>query len=130
MYSIMENKMTKLQIVTMMLANAEISANEVFKAYLENEKALLEKKASNRKATKTQTENVGIKATILTVLEDFNKPMTITDIQSANEDLKALSNQKISALVKQLKDNGLVVKSVEKGKSLFSLAPTDEVEVE
>lgn len=126
----MENKMTKLQVVTMMLANAEISANEVFKAYLENEKALLEKKASNRKATKTQTENVGIKATILTVLEDFNKPMTITDIQSANEDLKALSNQKISALVKQLKDNGLVVKSVEKGKSLFSLAPTDEVEVE
>ena len=126
----MGNKMTKLQIVTMMLANAEISANEVFKAYLENEKALLEKKASNRKATKTQTENVGIKATILTVLEDFNKPMTITDIQSANEDLKALSNQKISALVKQLKDNGLVVKSVEKGKSLFSLAPTDEVEVE
>lgn len=126
----MENKMTKLQVVTMMLANAEISANEVFKAYLENEKALLEKKASNKKATKTQTENVGIKATILTVLEDFNKPMTITDIQSANEDLKALSNQKISALVKQLKDNGLVVKSVEKGKSLFSLAPTDEVEVE
>lgn len=126
----MENKMTKLQIVTMMLANAEISANEVFKAYLENEKALLEKKATNRKATKTQTENVSIKATILTVLEDFNKPMTITDIQSANEDLKALSNQKISALVKQLKDNGLVVKSVEKGKSLFSLAPTDEVEVE
>ena len=126
----MENKMTKLQIVTMMLANAEISANEIFKAYLENEKALLEKKASSRKATKTQTENVGIKATILTVLEDFNKPMTITDIQNANEDLKALSNQKISALVKQLKDNGLVVKSVEKGKSLFSLAPTDEVEVE
>ena len=126
----MENKMTKLQIVTMMLANAEISANEIFKAYLENEKALLEKKASNRKATKTQTENVSIKATILTVLEDFNKPMTITDIQSANEDLKALSNQKISALVKQLKDNGLVVKSVEKGKSLFSLAPTDKVEVE
>ena len=126
----MENKMTKLQVVTMMLANAEISANEVFKAYLENEKALLEKKASNKKATKTQTENVGIKATILAVLEDFNKPMTITDIQGANEDLKALSNQKISALVKQLKDNGLVVKSVEKGKSLFSLAPTDEVEVE
>ena len=126
----MENKMTKLQVVTMMLANAEISANEIFKAYLENEKALLEKKASNKKATKTQTENVSIKATILTVLEDFNKPMTITDIQNANEDLKALSNQKISALVKQLKDNGLVVKSVEKGKSLFSLAPTDEVEVE
>ena len=126
----MENKMTKLQIVTMMLANAEISSNEVFKAYLENEKALLEKKASNRKATKTQTENVGIKATILAVLEDFNKPMTITDIQGANEDLKALSNQKISALVKQLKDNGLVVKSVEKGKSLFSLATTDEVKVE
>ena len=118
----MENKMTKLQVVTMMLANAEISANEVFKAYLENEKALLEKKASNRKATKTQTENVGIKATILTVLEDFNKPMTITDIQSANEDLKALSNQKISALLKQMTESGSIKREEIKRKAYFSKA--------
>ena len=119
-----EKKITKKMVVEMMLADEKIVANEVFKAYLENEKALLEKKRDNKKATKTQTENVGIKALILEVLAE-KSGVTITEIQSAREELKALSNQKISALVKQLKDNGEVVKTVEKGKSLFSLAESE-----
>ena len=117
-------KVTKLQVVERMLATESIVANADFKAYLENEKALLEKKRDNKKATKTQTENVGIKALILEVLAE-KSGVTITEIQSAREELKALSNQKISALVKQLKDNGEVVKTVEKGKSLFSLAENE-----
>ena len=117
-------KVTKLQVVERMLATENIVANAEFKAYLENEKALLEKKRDNKKATKTQTENVGIKALILEVLAE-KSGVTITEIQSAREELKALSNQKISALVKQLKDNGKVVKTVEKGKSLFSLAESE-----
>ena len=117
-------KVTKLQVVERMLATESIVANAEFKAYLENEKALLEKKRDNKKATKTQTENVGIKALILEVLAE-KSGVTITEIQSAREELKALSNQKISALVKQLKDNGKVVKTVEKGKSLFSLAESE-----
>ena len=117
-------KVTKLQVVERMLATESIVANADFKAYLENEKALLEKKRDNKKATKTQTENVGIKALILEVLAE-KSGVTITEIQSAREELKALSNQKISALVKQLKDNGEVVKTVEKGKSLFSLAESE-----
>ena len=117
-------KVTKLQVVERMLATESIIANAEFKAYLENEKALLEKKRDNKKATKTQTENVGIKALILEVLAE-KSGVTITEIQSAREELKALSNQKISALVKQLKDNGEVVKTVEKGKSLFSLAESE-----
>ena len=117
-------KVTKLQVVERMLATESIVANAEFKAYLENEKALLEKKRDNKKATKTQTENVAVKALILEVLAE-KSGVTITEIQSAREELKALSNQKISALVKQLKDNGEVVKTVEKGKSLFSLAESE-----
>ena len=117
-------KVTKLQVVERMLATESIVANADFKAYLENEKALLEKKRDNKKATKTQTENVAVKALILEVLAE-KSGVTITEIQSAREELKALSNQKISALVKQLKDNGKVVKTVEKGKSLFSLAESE-----
>ena len=117
-------KVTKLQVVERMLATESIVANADFKAYLENEKALLEKKRDNKKATKTQTENVAVKALILEVLAE-KSGVTITEIQSAREELKALSNQKISALVKQLKDNGEVVKTVEKGKSLFSLAESE-----
>ena len=117
-------KVTKLQVVERMLATESIVANADFKAYLENEKALLEKKRDNKKATKTQTENIAVKALILEVLAE-KSGVTITEIQSAREELKALSNQKISALVKQLKDNGEVVKTVEKGKSLFSLAESE-----
>ena len=117
-------KVTKLQVVERMLATESIVANAEFKAYLENEKALLEKKRDNKKATKTQTENVAVKALILEVLAE-KSGVTITEIQSAREELKALSNQKISALVKQLKDNGEVVKTVEKGKSLFSLTESE-----
>ena len=101
---------------------ASFAKNEVFVAFLENEKSLLEKKRDNKKATKTQVENENVKNVILETLVAIGKPATITDIQGANEELKALSNQKISALVKQLKDNGLVVKSVEKGKSLIAVA--------
>ena len=117
-------KVTKLQVVERMLATESIVANAEFKAYLENEKALLEKKRDNKKATKTQTENVAVKALILEVLAE-KSGVTITEIQSAREELKALSNQKISALVKQLKDNGEVIKTVGKGKSLFSLAESE-----
>lgn len=116
----MENKMTKLQTVTMMLADATVVANANYKAYLENEKALLEKKASNKKATKSQTENVGIKADIVAILESADKPLTVTEIQNLLG--TEYSNQKVSALVTQLKNSGTVVKSTEKGKSLFTLA--------
>ena len=78
-------KVTKLQVVERMLATESIVANADFKAYLENEKALLEKKRDNKKATKTQTENVAVKALILEVLAE-KSGVTITEIQSAREE--------------------------------------------
>lgn len=114
-------KFTKLQVVEMMLADEGIVANATFKDFLENEKALLIKKRDNKKPSKAQSENVGIKDLILEVLAE-KSGITVTEIQNSREELKALSNQKISALVTQLKNEGSVVKATEKGKSLFSLA--------
>lgn len=116
--------MTKKDVITMMLAEEIIKGNSTYVAYLENELALLEKKAQNKKATKVQEANVGIKATILDVLGNIGSG-TITEIQSANEELKALSNQKVSALVKQMVDEHIVVKAIDKKKSIFSL-PIEE----
>ena len=50
---------------------------------------------------------------------EVGKSYTITDIQKA---MGLESNQKTSALVRQLKDNDLVVRSEVKGKAYFSLA--------
>ena len=120
----MANKITKREVIGMMMNEEVVKANPTYVAYLENELALLNKKASNKKATKTQEENMGIKATILEVLATIGRG-TVTDIQNGNAELSALSNQKVSALVRQLVENGKVVKTVEKKKSIFSLAKSE-----
>lgn len=120
----MANKITKREVIGMMMKEEVVKANPTYVAYLENELALLDKKAQNKKATKTQEQNVGIKATILEVLATIGSG-TVTDIQNGNEELSALSNQKVSALVRQLVESGEVVKTVDKKKSIFSLAKSE-----
>ena len=120
----MANKITKREVIKMMMNEEVVKANPTYVAYLENELALLDKKAQNKKATKTQEQNVGIKATILKVLATIGSG-TVTDIQNGNEELSALSNQKVSALVRQLVESGEVVKTTDKKKSIFSLAKSE-----
>ena len=120
----MANKITKREVIGMMMKEEVVKANPTYVAYLENELALLDKKAQNKKATKTQEQNVGIKTTILEVLATIGSG-TVTDIQNGNEELSALSNQKVSALVRQLVESGEVVKTTDKKKSIFSLAKSE-----
>ena len=120
----MANKITKREVIGMMMKEEVVKANPTYVAYLENELALLDKKAQNKKATKTQEQNVGIKATILKVLATIGSG-TVTDIQNGNEELSALSNQKVSALVRQLVESGEVVKTTDKKKSIFSLVKSE-----
>ena len=124
----MANKITKREVIGMMMNEEVVKANPTYVAYLENELALLNKKAQNKKATKTQEQNVGIKATILKVLATIGSG-TVTDIQNGNEELSTLSNQKVSALVRQLVESGEVVKTTDKKRSIFSLSE-NEVEGE
>ena len=125
----MANKITKREVINTMLADVAINGNATYVAYLENELALIEKKAANKKSTKTHEENKGIKSVILNTLASIGSG-TITDIQNANSDLAELSNQKVSALVRQLVEIGEVVKTTDKKKYIFSLATVDEVEGE
>ena len=120
----MANKITKREVIGMMMKEEVVKANPTYVAYLENELALLDKKAQNKKVTKTQEQNVGIKATILEVLATIGSG-TVTEIQNGNAELSALSNQKVSALVRQLVESGKVVKTVEKKKSIFSLVESE-----
>lgn len=120
----MANKITKREVIGMMMKEEVVKANPTYVAYLENELALLDKKAQNKKATKTQEQNVGIKAAILEVLATIGSG-TVTDIQNGNKELSALSNQKVSALVRQLVESGEVAKTTDKKKSIFSLAESE-----
>jgi Fic family protein len=116
----MANKITKREVINAMLANEVVSGNTDWVNYLENELALLDRKASNKKATKTQEENVSYKAEIMAVLT--HEGATVTEIQSKSEVLGGLSNQRVSALLRQLVGSGEVVKTIDKKKSFFALA--------
>lgn len=81
-------------------------------------------KLTNRKTsqTKNQKENEGIKATILEVLAGLDEPITVTDFLKVDERVAEYSNQKVSALFKQLVDTGKVEKIVDKKRSYFKIA--------
>lgn len=122
----MENKkMTKKEtinlLIDVLMGNQEVEDMQIFIDFLTRERELLEKKSSKSTPTKTQLENENIKNVIVEVLTESDRPLTITEIQKANAGLEVLSNQKISSLLTQLKEENRVVRTEEKKKAYFSV---------
>ena len=93
------------------------------KEKLEKMKTQVEKKNSaERKPTATQKENVGFKSAIVEYLGTCDKPQTIGEIIKGCVEVSDLTNQRVSAIVRQLKDEGTVVRTEEKRKAYFALA--------
>ena len=76
------------------------------------------KRSANRKPTKTQEANAEIKENILSAME-VGKSYTVTQIQKM---VGLETKQKTSALVRQLRADGLVKRFEEKGRAYFSKA--------
>lgn len=119
-------KMTKRDYFNGLLGVLEnhkdsIENYEEFKAFIEREIELFNKKRSNSKPTKTQIENEKIKEKILEVLTDVNEVMTISELMTANG-LENYSNQKLSVLCHQLVNEHKVVNTKVKKVSYFKIA--------
>lgn len=115
----MANKITKAQMFAMIKEVEGVRENPAMVEFIDHELELLAKKSGSKKPTKTQEENVSLKEEILSVVTEVGA--TVTEIQSKSATLGGLSNQRVSALLKQLVESGQVVKTVEKKKSFFSL---------
>ena len=89
--------------------------------FIDHEIELLTRKASKSGQTKTQKENETIMEDIMVALREIGRPVTITELQGANEKMAQFSNQKLSALLKKLVDTNEIVKTVDKKKSYFSI---------
>ena len=112
-------KITNVKALAYVLANANLPKEYAEK--IEKMKAQFEKKNSaEKKPTATQIANEGIKSVILEIIGE--KSMTITEMQKVNGELAELSNQKISALLKQMTENGSVVREEIKRKAYFKKA--------
>ena len=130
-------KMTKVEMFSAIRSYIEggkvsVSTPEMI-AFVDRQIELINNKSAkaSSKPTKTQTENANIKALIVSALRKINAYVTISDMQGQTPELAEYSNQKLSALMRQLVESGEVVKTVDKKKSYFTVATTAEpIEVE
>lgn len=121
-------KMTNVKALDYVLANCEIT-DEVKEKLVKMREQFVKKNSAERKPTATQTENAGLKTAIVDGME-VGKQYTITDLMKSIPALADLSNQRVSAIVRQLKDEGTLVREEIKRKAYFSLAQVDEIEGE
>lgn len=116
-------KMTKAQMFAQILSH---TTDEGEKAFLEHEMELLAKKNAPKdgakKLTPAQEANEGIKSAIYDFLTEKGEPMTISQMIKEVPECNGLTNQKISALVRQMCTAMTIVRNEVKGVAWFSIA--------
>ena len=122
----MKEKMTKkdwFAVVREVVSNAEMT--EVEKngalAFIDREFELLNKKSSNSRDTKKQQENKALAEVVVAELAKLGKPMAISEMIKASEVLGAYSTQKLTPILKALKDEQRVVMTTEKKRNYYSV---------
>ena len=112
---------TKFDAVKALL-QGEASALTIDEAidFLDDRKEKAIKKAGTRKPTAQQKENEGIKADILDALG--TEGTTVTNLINTVPELAGFSNQRVSALLRQLVLDEKVVKTKEGKTTLFAVA--------
>lgn len=129
-------RMTKRMKFEALLAIPDVAENATLAEFIEHELELLDKKnAADRKPTKKQVENVGIKADIVEIVQsEPDRLFTVSEVMKAL-DAPDLTNQKVSALMRQLYDitgedveneRFALLRVVEKRKAYFKFNPNYE----
>lgn len=120
-------KMTRKEMFTeiaKVVATVENPIKEEMVEFLNHQIELLDKKGSKSGPTKTQLENEKLMADLLEAMMEMEKPVTITEFQKlSSAEVSTLSNQKLNALLKKLKEDGKIYNEVIKKKSYFSVEP-------
>ena len=123
-----EKKITKRdmfnEIIKMMNGEQMSVSSQAVIDFANHEIELLNKKSSSSsgKQTKTQLENESYKEIILETLKTADKPITISELMRRSETIAELSNQRVSAMLSQLRKAEKIVRTYEKKKAYFSIA--------
>ena len=114
-------KKTQKEMFNEILNGYGLSAEH--KAFLEGRIAQLDKKSTSKsdKPTAIQKANAELKDKILAEME-ADKAYTISDMLKALPSCAELSNQKVSAVMKQMVEANLVVRTEDKRKAYFAKA--------
>ena len=123
-----EKKITKKEMFGMLLEIGEVANDETLVNFIKHEIELLDKKASKSSSKRTDA-NATLKAELLEELTQIGKAVTISEFMKLSEIVKEkeLSNQKVSSLFSQMKDD-TIDRTVIKGKAYFSAKVEQEQE--
>lgn len=113
--------MKKMTYVDALNVAIELTEGEVQEKLIALRDATAKRNSADRKPTKTQEANESVKADILAFLADGEK-YTVSEIMAGVPSLADASNQKASALVRQLVEADAVVREEIKRKAYFHLA--------
>jgi hypothetical protein len=112
-------KMTKAQMFAQIKANYPLTTAEV--EFIDHELELLSKKNSaEKKPTAQQTANEAIKVAIVEGMER-NRVYTVTEVIKSVPACAEMTNQRVSALLRQLVEVGLVKRTEDKRKAYFQV---------
>lgn len=117
-------KLTKRDRFEALLKMSEVQADPAMVEFINHEIELLAKKnASDKKPTANQVANDGYKDIIFAELSaNPDKLYTVTDLIKNVDGLGDLTNQRVSALLRQMIDANKAEKIVDKRKSYFRMA--------
>lgn len=118
----MANKMT--YTMALEIAIASVEATDVKEKLEALKTSIAKKNSSDRKPTAQQKENADLKTKILEGMES-GRGYTITDLIKSIKALDGLTNQRVSAIVRQMVESGTVRRDEVKRKAYFT-----KVEVE
>lgn len=115
-------KLTKRDHYNTLLTLSEVKSNPALVEFIEHELELLAKKNSaEKKPTAQQVANDAIKVAIIEGLER-NRLYTVTEVIKSVPACADMTNQRVSALLRQMVDAGTIVRTEEKRKAYFQLA--------
>ena len=115
-------KKERFEMIKEIVLNAGLENEAEMVEFLDNEINLLNKKRASGAKTATQKENEVLVEKLYAVLAEIGRPVTVSELQAESEEFGAMTNQKVSALMKKLTDANRVTKTPDKKKSYFSIA--------
>ena len=114
-------KLTKAQKFAMLRAIPAVAENAMLVEFIDHEVELLTKKNSaEKKPTAQQVANESIATAIIEGMEP-NRLYTVTEVIKSIPQCADLTNQRVSALLRQLVEAGKVKRTEDKRKAYFSL---------
>lgn len=114
-------KLTKAQKFAMLRAIPAVADNAMLVEFIDHEVELLTKKNSaDKKPTAQQVANAGIATAIIEGMEP-NRLYTVTEVIKSIPECADLTNQRVSALLRQLVEAGKVKRTEDKRKAYFQV---------